>query len=68
MHLTNWHHLYADETLGHLMVVLNNSIQLDVVRGQFEAMMLQNKEKSFSAFASRIVAKILNNASLRRDW
>lgn len=50
------------------MVVLNNSIQLDVVRGQFEDMMLRSKEKCFTAFASRIVAKILNNASLRRDW
>ncbi|XP_017864483.1 PREDICTED: probable aspartate aminotransferase, cytoplasmic [Drosophila arizonae] len=57
-----------NETLGHLMVVLNNSIQLSVVRGQFEDMMLRSKEKCFSAFASRIVAKILNNASLRRDW
>ncbi|XP_064545380.1 aspartate aminotransferase, cytoplasmic-like [Drosophila montana] len=57
-----------NETVGQLMVVLKNSIQLETVREQFEAMLLESNEKSCSVFASRIVAKILTNASLRHEW
>ncbi|KAM8708622.1 hypothetical protein ACLKA7_015573 [Drosophila subpalustris] len=57
-----------DDTLGHLMVVISNSTQLETVRDQFEATLVENSAECSSVFASRVVAKILNNVTLRNDW
>ncbi|EDV97809.1 GH17076 [Drosophila grimshawi] len=56
------------ETLGQLMVVLSNSIQLDTVREQFDDMLREKNDQGNSVFASCVVAKIISNTSLRHDW
>ncbi|XP_034481996.1 aspartate aminotransferase, cytoplasmic-like [Drosophila innubila] len=57
-----------DDTLGHLMIVISNSTQVETVRNQFEATLVENNAECSSVFASRVVAKILNNPTLLNEW
>jgi len=50
------------------MVVISNNTHLETVRDQFEATLVENNAQCSSVFASRLVAKILTNATLRHDW
>ncbi|KAH8370854.1 hypothetical protein KR093_005212, partial [Drosophila rubida] len=57
-----------DETLGHLMAVVSNVTHLDTVRHQLESSVLEHNAQCSSIFASRVVAKVLTNTTLRNDW
>ncbi|KAH8307135.1 hypothetical protein KR044_005688, partial [Drosophila immigrans] len=57
-----------DEALGHLMAVVSNATHLETVKNQFESSLLEHNAQCSTVFASRVVAKVLTNATLRQDW
>lgn len=58
----------ADESVGHLMVVVNNTTQLVTVRSQFERILLDHDKQCASSIVSSVVAKVLTTRRLRKDW
>ncbi|XP_062131716.1 aspartate aminotransferase, cytoplasmic-like [Drosophila sulfurigaster albostrigata] len=57
-----------DEALGHLMAVVSNATHLESVKDQLESSLLEHNAQCSSVFASRVVSKVLTNATLRQDW
>lgn len=58
----------ADESVGHLMVVVNNTTQLETVRSQLERILLDHDKQCASSIVSSVVAKVLTTKRLRKDW
>lgn len=57
-----------NEAVSNLLVVLSNPVHLESAKSQFESMLYTNNQQNCSIYASRIVAKILANETLRNEW